>query len=132
MSPLTPPSRMSSPHPLGNFRFLEPLDDIGFPRQIAYYSHFPGTTNEYGYQSRKALRVFQLPDTPFPLTSGTDEPTFLQMCGRLDSPPQPGLKPVTTSCKQAGCEDDLVKASVITRRGVVLEYACSLVLLTAS
>jgi len=125
---------MSLPHFLGNFRSPVPLraNDIGPPRQIAYYSSFPGITNEYGYQSREALKLFQPPCVPFSFTKATDKPTFRRMCDYLDCRPRPGLEPVITSCQRAGCADDLLTANVITRRGAVLKYACSLVLLTAS
>jgi hypothetical protein len=125
---------MSSPHFLGNFRSPLPLrpDDIGAPRQIAYYSHFPGATNGYGYQSREALRLFQPPYVPFSFIKATDKPTFRQMCDYLDTLPRSGLEPVITSCQRAGRADDLLKANVITRRGVMLKYARSLALLTAS
>jgi len=124
---------MNLPHLLGNFRSPVPLhaNDIGLPRQIAHYSYFPGT-NEYGYQSREALKLFQPPLVPFSFIKATDKPTFRKMCDYLDSLPQPGLEPVITSCQRADCADDLLEANVITRRGVVLKYACSLALLTAS
>lgn len=119
---------MSSPHFLGNFKSPVPLlaKAIGPARQIAHYSCFPGATNEYGYQSHEALRLFQPPCVPFSFIKAPDKPTFHKMCDYLDSLPQQGLEPVVTACQRAGCADDLLEAEIITRRGVMSKYVCSL------
>ena len=116
---------MSSRYSLGNFGSPLPLEkDIGLPTQIAYYSYFPDPV-DYGYQSRDALRRFQPHKAPFLLTTAIKKPAFDKICTHLDSLPQQGLEPVITSCKQADYAD-LSKADIITRRGVMTEYAYSL------
>ena len=96
--------------------------DIGSPRQIAHYSCFPGEVNEYKYQSREALRLYQPPRVPFSFDKAPDKSTFWGICGYVDSLPQQGLEPVITSCQRAGSTVDLLRANVITRRGAVLKY----------
>ena len=121
------------PHFLGNF--LSPASPLGAgdiepPRQIAYYSYFQGN-NEYKYHSREALKLFQRPSDQFSFAKA-DEPTLRKIWDDLDSLLRPGLWPIKTSCERANCTGDLSKANVITRRGTLVEYACSLVFLTAS
>lgn len=125
---------MDSPHFLGNFKSPAPLraNAIGAPKQIAHYSCFPGATNEYGYQSREALKLFRPPCVPFSFIKAIDKPTFYKMSDYLDSLPQQGLEPVITSCQQAGSAVDLLEANVITRRGVMSKYVCSLALLATN
>ena len=118
-------------HFLGNFQSPSPLRTIGSPKQIAYYSCFPGIVNEYKYQSPEALRLYQPPGVPFSFDKAPDKATFLEMCNYVDSLPQPGLDPVIASCRQANRTADLRRADVITRRGVVLQYVRSLVMLAS-
>ena len=49
-------------------------------------------------------------------------PAFEIMHKYLDSLPQQGLEPIITSCETAGYAD-LSEANIITRRGVLTEYA---------
>jgi len=123
---------MGSAHFLGNFRYPAPLHVIGSPRQIAHYSCFPGAINEYKYQSCEALRLYQPPGVPFSFDKAPDKSTFWQTCGYVDSLPQQGLEPVITSCQRAGRAVDLRRADVITRRGAVLKYVCSLAAVSSS
>lgn len=117
---------MHPAHLLGNFRSPSPPRIIRPPRQIAHYSCFPGAINEFNYQSREALKLYQPPAVPFTFDKVPDKSAFLEMCHYVDSLPSQGLKPVITSCERAGRTVDLLRADVITRRGVMLGYVRSL------
>ena len=121
---------MDTVHLLGNFRSPSPSRTIGAPRQIAHYSCFPGAINEFHYQSREALKLYQPPAVPFTFNKVPDKSAFREMCNYVDSLPSQGLEPVITSCQRAGRRADLLKADVITRRGVMVRYVRSLAVLT--
>ena len=123
---------MDTAHFLGNFRSPSPSRNIGPPRQIAHYSCFPGAINEFNYQSREALKIYRPPAVPFTFNKVPDKSAFLEMCNYVDSLPDQGLEPVITSCERAGRTADLLRADVITRRGVMRGYAHSPVRRTSS
>ena len=116
---------MHSAHFLGNFHSPAPVRTIGPPKQVAHYSCFPGEINEFKYQSREALKVYQPPAVPFSFDRAPDKLTFQGICNYVDSLPSQGLEPVITSCRRAGRAVDLSNADVVTRRGVMVEYVRS-------
>ena len=120
---------MDTVHLLGNFRTPSPPRIIGAPRQIAHYSCFPGAINEFNYQSREALKLYQPPAVPFTFNKVPDKSAFREMCNYVDSLPSQGLEPVITSCRRAGRTPELHRADVITRRGVMVGYVRSLAVL---
>jgi len=67
---------------------------------------------------------------PFEFTEDVAE--FERMRRRLDNLPQQGLEQVEISCKTADPKRGLGDANVITRRGVMLKYVCSLAVLTSN
>ena len=116
---------MARPFDLGNFQFPKSLlkESIGPPTQIAYYSCFPGATNKYEYQSRKALKVFKHPEfLPYELTEGFDKSSWREKSNEEDSHSrlQQGVKPAIEACKQAGY--DLHGVQIIANRGSIVEY----------
>ena len=130
-------SRMNQPHLIGNFASPVPLAKkaLGPPRQIAYYSCFPGSTGEYEYQwqSRSALKFYSPPAAPFSFIKAPDKAAWSNECDYLDSLPQPEVEPIVASCKRAGCTTDLREADIITRRGALVKYVFySLASLTSS
>ena len=137
MSPITSPvslSRMDQPHLIGNFASPAPLDKkaLGPPSQIAYYSCFPGSTDEYEYQSRSALKFYSPPAAPFSFTKAPDMVAWSKQCNYLDSLPWSELEPIIASCQRAGRTADLREADIITRRGALVKYVYSLASLTSS
>jgi hypothetical protein len=119
-----------------NFASPAPID-VGLPRQIAYYSYFPGETIKYEYQSHEALKSYSPPDFEKKrslrlLPKVIKRKKWRKTCDYLDSLPQPGVEPIVAACQQAGCADDLLKADVITTKGTLVEYVRSLVSLTSS
>ncbi|KAF9780015.1 hypothetical protein BJ322DRAFT_304951 [Thelephora terrestris] len=119
---------MSSSHRLGNFATPLPFDmkTIGAPKQIAYFSHFPGRTHEYCHQSRSALKLYSPPTTPFQLLVAPpdrDRAHWSDQRSQLDSLPRPGLQSIIDACQLAGRTADLAKADVITNRGTLVDLA---------
>ncbi|KAF9780000.1 hypothetical protein BJ322DRAFT_1084144 [Thelephora terrestris] len=124
LSPLSL-SIMDPPHFLGNFASPEPLntDAVGSPKQIAYYSCFPGPTNEHEYQSRSALKLYSPPIVPFSFIKAPDRATWSNECDYLDSLSRPEVEPIIASCQRAGCTVDLQEADVIAKRGALVNLA---------
>lgn len=104
-----------------------PLERVGPPNQIGYYSYFPEKKDPLVYLSSVALNCYKQRDPGFVVTQGHKEGDFRGMCSRADDRrhPQYGMKPFTGSCH----EDDLDRADVITGRGVLVKYICFLVVL---
>ena len=125
-------SRMDQSHFIGNFASPAPLDEkaLGPPSQIAYYSHFPGSTDEYEYQSRSALKLYSPPTVPFSFIKAPDKTAWSKESNHLDSLSRLEVEPIVASCQQAGCTVDLLEADVITRRGALVSYVCFLAFVT--
>ncbi|KAF9779987.1 hypothetical protein BJ322DRAFT_1023892 [Thelephora terrestris] len=116
---------MSSSHTLGNFATSKPLKQtISAPKQIAYFSHFPGPTPDgCSDQSRSALKLYSPPTTPFQLLVAPpdrDSADLSNQRGHLDYIP---LQSIITACRRAGRTADLAEADVITNRSTLVDLA---------
>ena len=104
------------------------------PKQIAYYSRFPGETDEYRYQSSQALKPYRPPrQVPFEFSKAPDRKSWVykEMCKKEDSVSQQGSGSIVTSCERAGRSADLADANVITRKDLILEYVSNLAAVTS-
>ena len=106
---------------LGSFEYPSPLDDVGPPEQIAFYSCFIDEINDYRFNDHSALRRYKGMDLclPLHLELAADRREFENITACLEKVPRPSLVPVVAACVGSTGATSVLDANVIARRGAL-------------